>query len=146
MKKVMAIVFLISSLAFSQQYGSFSYVIQEETFSVCFGYGNTGVYIDDEVVFGYDLVKNRSILSIKEGYNLENAYNKLKYLTVGVVARIYLPKFTLSEEYNVPENFGIFIQRSDNYSILSLEFPVWTNDNFKLITTIPWTFRIGIKF
>lgn len=146
MKKLVVIFLLISSMSFAEEFINFSYFIQKQGLILSLGLENDGKYIDQEMIFGFDLTEERWEIGFKDGINLVNFWNKFKTFSVGAVGFSYLPRENEIDRFDFPVRFGVYIQKSDDYSFASFEIPVWRNEGFNKIAELSWRARLGFKF
>jgi hypothetical protein len=146
MKKLVIVFLLIYSVSFAEEYINFSYFIQKQSLILSLGLENNGKYVDQELMFNFDLMDERWEIGFKDGINLVNFWDKLETLSIGSVGFSYLPRENEIENFDFPVRVGAYIQKSDDYSFISFEVPVWRNKGFDEIAKLSWRVRLGFKF
>jgi len=144
--KKLVIILLIASASFAEEFINFSYFIQKQGLILSLGLENDGKYIDQELIFGYDLMEERWEVGFKDGINLVNLWNKLNTFSIGAVGFSYLPRENEIENFDFPIRAGVYIQKADTYSFISFEIPVYRNEGFNKIAKLSWRMRFGFKF
>ncbi len=125
---------------------TFSYMIHTHNFAIVTGMDVTGKNFNQEIYAGYDFTENKVMAAYKKGYILSNLWDKIKYISFGSNIRTFFPVKPESDIDGPPFMVGLYLQRADAYTLVSLEYPVWSNKSLKKMSSIPWCFRIGFKF